>query len=87
MAGKTQKSHGADVLMGRAIISIRTSAPCNFWDFPTISRGQNCLLHYPPEACRKWSASGIREVGGALPHCFTRKALRKRDCHHTSTKF
>jgi hypothetical protein len=44
-------------------------APCNFWAFPTMKkelRGQNRLLHSPPEACGKRSAARFREVGGAL---------------------
>jgi hypothetical protein len=44
-------------------------ASCDFWDFPTMKRelrGQNRLLHYPPEACGKRSAARFREVGGAL---------------------
>jgi hypothetical protein len=31
-----------------------------------MSRGQNHLLHYPPEACGKRSAAHFWEVGGAL---------------------
>jgi hypothetical protein len=29
-------------------------------------RQENCLFHYPPEACGKRSAARFREVGGAL---------------------
>jgi hypothetical protein len=38
MVRKAQKSQGADVLMGTAIISIRTSTPCDLWAFPTMKR-------------------------------------------------
>jgi hypothetical protein len=43
--------------------------PCDLWAFPTMKRelrGQNRLVHYPPEACGKRSAARFREVGGAL---------------------
>jgi hypothetical protein len=29
-------------------------------------KGQNCLFHYPPEACGKQSAARFQEVDGAL---------------------
>jgi hypothetical protein len=56
----------ADVLMWMMVVPIRTFAPCDFWAFPTISRGQNRLFHYPAEACGRRSAARFREVGGAL---------------------
>jgi hypothetical protein len=43
--------------------------PCDLWAFTTMKRelrGQNRLLHYPPEACGKRSAARFREVGGTL---------------------
>jgi hypothetical protein len=55
----------ADVLMGIMAVPIRTSAPCNFCAFPTISRGQNHLLHYP-ETSGKWYAKHFQEMGGVL---------------------
>jgi hypothetical protein len=35
-------------------------------DRETNVKFQNCLFHYPPEACSKRSAACFREVGGAL---------------------
>jgi hypothetical protein len=43
--------------------------PCDLWAFPIMKRelrGQNCLFHYPPEACGELSAARFREVSGAL---------------------
>jgi hypothetical protein len=56
----------ADILMGMMAVSIKTSAPCDFWAFPTISTGQNRLFYYTPEACGKRSAARFLEMGGAL---------------------
>jgi hypothetical protein len=52
-------------------------------------KGENCLFHYPPEACDERSAARFQEVGGALyeVHRLPREVLRKRDCHRTSIKF
>jgi hypothetical protein len=55
----------ADVLMEKMAVPSPDLAPCYFWAFTTISRGRNCLFHYPPEACGKWSAAHFQE-GGAL---------------------
>jgi hypothetical protein len=38
----------------------------HFRDGETNMKGQNCLFHYPPEACGKWFAKCFQEVGGAL---------------------
>jgi hypothetical protein len=35
-------------------------------DRETNVKGQNCLFHYPPEACGKWSAAHFQEVGGTM---------------------
>jgi hypothetical protein len=72
MVGKAQKSHGVRSGLyggcsnGDDSFFIITSAPCDFWDFPTISRGENRLFHYHPEACGNRSTARFREVGGAL---------------------
>jgi hypothetical protein len=47
-----------------------------FGDGETNVKGKNHLVHYPPEACSKWSAA-----------CLPREVLQKRDCYSISTKF
>jgi hypothetical protein len=69
---------------------MRRAAVFKWWErFRDGSRGQNCLFHYPPEACGKLSAARFREVGIALweVNRLSREVLRKRDRHRTSTKF
>jgi hypothetical protein len=50
--------------------AMRRAAVLKWWkrfrDGETNVKGQNCLFHYPPEACGKRSAARFREVGGAL---------------------
>jgi hypothetical protein len=89
MVGKSQKLHGADVLMEIMALPIRTSAPCDFWVFPAIARGQNHLLHCLPEACSKQSAAHFQDMGRVLEevHHLPMEVLQKRDHHHTSTNF
>jgi hypothetical protein len=60
-------------------------APCNFWAFPSMKRE----LRGKKFRSDQRSATRFREVGRALQevHLLPREVLRKRDRHHTSTKF
>jgi hypothetical protein len=50
--------------------AMRRAAVFKLWklfrDGEKRSTGQNCLFHYPPEACGKLSAARFQEVSGAL---------------------
>jgi hypothetical protein len=94
MVGKAQKSHGAksefNSVFGLEKVDRHppySSDPtsCDFRAFPTMKRE----LRGKKFRSDQRSAAHFREVGGALQevHRFQREVLRKRDLHHTSTKF
>jgi hypothetical protein len=56
------KAYGEDAMRPAAVFKYWK----RFRDGETKAKSQNCLFHYPPEACTKRSAARFGEVDGAL---------------------
>jgi hypothetical protein len=68
--------------------AMRQAAVFKWWkhfrDREMNMKDDNCLLHYPPEACSMFLRS---EWSIVKVHCLLREVIQKRDCYCTSTKF